>query len=175
MTEPPAEGLERADPAPASTPRELPGDRPPKRLLERPPSERLAPPRPDAAGADATSAGSPRRSVAYGLAAATGGVVVHLAAATLLLWTGTLLVVAATIGIVVGLAVALGAGTSLRPAGRRGFAVALAVGATVVAVGLNWALSGMYLGPLDYVDQVYGLLVPVQLLLAAAGALAGSR
>ncbi len=33
----------------------------------------------------------------------------------------------------------------------------------------------MYLGPLDFVDQVYGLLVPLQLLLAAVGAVAGSR
>ena len=99
----------------------------------------------------------------------------HLVASTLLLWTGGLLVVAVTIGIVVGLAVAAGAGSSLAPRSRRGLALALALGSVVLACGLSWALSGMYLGPLDYLAQVYGLLVPVQLALAAAGALAGSR
>ena len=33
----------------------------------------------------------------------------------------------------------------------------------------------MFLGPLDYILEVYGLLVPAQLALAAFGALAGSR
>jgi len=54
-------------------------------------------------------------------------------------------------------------------------AIALALGAVVAASGINWALSGMYLGPIDYLAQVYGLLVPAQLLLAFAGALAGAR
>ena len=78
-------------------------------------------------------------------------------------------------GIVVGLAVAFGAGRSLRPWPRRALAVALALASVTLAVGLSWVQSGMYLGPLDFVDQVYGLLVPLQLLLAAVGAVAGSR
>ena len=78
-------------------------------------------------------------------------------------------------GIVVGTAVGLGAGRSMRPRVREGLAVGLAVGALTVAVAVNWALSGMYLGPLDYLVQVYGLLVPLQAALAVAGALAGSR
>jgi len=98
-----------------------------------------------------------------------------VAAATLLLWTGALLVVAVVVGILVGLAVALGAGRSLRPAARRWLAVALALAALAVAVGVNWALSGMFLGPVDYLAQVYGLLVPLQAVLAAVGAVAGSR
>ena len=150
------------------------GDRPPKRVLERPPSEHLAASRAAEAEAPATK-GSTARALAYGLAAAAAGAAVHVAAATLLLWTGALLVVAVTIGIVVGLAVAVGGGTTLRASARRTLAIVLAVGAVVVAVGVNWAASGMYLGPLDYVVQVYGLLVPFQLALAAAGALAGSR
>lgn len=152
---------------------QAPGDRPPKRLLERPPSERLAASR--AAEAEAPITGSTVRALAIGLAAAAAGAAIHVAAATLLLWTGALLVVAVTIGIVVGLAVAVGGGTALRASTRRTLAIALAVGAVVVAVAINWVLSGMYLGPLDYVVQVYGLLVPAQLALAAAGALAGSR
>jgi hypothetical protein len=148
------------------------GDRPPKRLLERAPSDRLAT---TAAGEAPSAAGSTARALAYGLGAAAAGVAVHVAAATLLLWTGALLVVAVTIGIVVGLAVAVGGGTALRASTRRSLAVVLGVGAVVVATGVNWMLSGMYLGPFDYVVQVYGLLVPAQLALAAAGALAGSR
>ncbi len=39
----------------------------------------------------------------------------------------------------------------------------LALGALAVAASaINWALSGMYLGPVDYLVQVYGLLVPLQ-------------
>lgn len=160
-------------------PLQAPGDRPPKRLLERPPSERLAATRADSgsgesAGAGA-AAGSPVRALAYGSAVAAAGVAVHVLAATLLLWTAALLVVAATIGIVVGLAVAVGGGRGLRARDRRLLGPALAVAAVVVAIGINWALSGMYLGPLDYVAQVYGLLVPLQLAFAAAGALAGTR
>jgi len=155
--------------------REAGGERPPRRLLERPPSERLA-----ASGATTTvigtpAAGTPGRAVTYGLGAAAAGAAVHAATATLLLWTAALLVVAVTIGIAVGLAVAVGGGASLAPTTRRLLALGLALGAVVGAVGLSWVLSGMYLGPLDYLAQVYGLLVPAQLLLAAAGAIAGAR
>lgn len=153
---------------------QAPGDRPPKRLLERPPSERLAASRAAEAEAPAIT-GSTVRALAIGLAAAAVGAAIHVAAATLLLWTGALLVVAVTVGIVVGLAVAVGGGAAVRASTRRTLAVVLAVAAVVVAVGINWALSGMFLGPFDYVVQVYGLLVPAQLALAAAGALAGSR
>lgn len=158
-------------------PLQAPGDRPPKRLLERPPSERLAdaPPPPAAEAPTGSRTGSPARALVAGLAAAAAGVAVHVAAATLLLWTGALLVVAVTVGIVVGLAVAVGGGAAVRASTRRTLAVVLAVAAVAVAVGVNWAASGMYLGPLDYVVQVYGLLVPAQIALAAAGALAGSR
>lgn len=174
---------------------ETPGERPPRRLLEQAPSERLAAPagagaapaaraggaarpRGGAAGSAAppgAAASSAARSIAFGLAAAVVGAAVHVAAATLLLWTGALLVVAVVLGMVIGLAVALGAGRSLRPTARRSLAVALALTAFAVAVGVNWALSGMFLGPLDYLAQVYGLLVPLQAVLAAAGAVAGSR
>lgn len=109
------------------------------------------------------------------MTAAVGGAAVHVVAATLLLWTSGLLVVATTIGIAVGLAVAVGGGRSLRPAVRRGLAVTLALGALLVAFGIDWGLSGMYLGPLDYLGQVYGPLAGLELPLAAAGALAGSR
>jgi len=86
-----------------------------------------------------------------------------------------LLVVAVVLGFLVGLGVTKGAGGSLAPGARQSLAVALSLTALAVAVGVNWALSGMYLGPLDYLVQVYGLLVPLQAILAAAGAIAGTR
>jgi hypothetical protein len=104
-----------------------------------------------------------------------GGAVAHVFASVVLLWTGGLLVVAVTLGITVGLAVAAGA-TGDVPAGtRRALAVTLALAGLAGALVANWALSGMYLGPLDYLAQVYGALVPVEVALAVAGALAGSR
>ncbi len=160
----------------------IPGEQPPRRLLDQAPSERLTArptggPGPGAAGAGSAEegAGSAARGVAFGVAAAVAGTAAHVAAATLLLWTGALLVVAVTMGIVVGTAVGRGAGPSMRPRARGWLAVGLALGALTVAVGINWALSGMYLGPVDYLVQVYGLLVPLQAALVVAGAVAGSR
>jgi hypothetical protein len=99
----------------------------------------------------------------------------HVIAATVLLWTGALLVVAVTMGIVVGTAVGRGAGGAMRPRTRGRLAIGLSLGALTVAVAVNWALSGMYLGPLSYLAQVYGFLVPLQAALAVGGAVAGSR
>jgi hypothetical protein len=175
MSEPGGQGSQPTGDAAGAAPGrsfDLPGERPPRRLLDRAPSERRAAPQ----GVGATPRrGSAFRALALGCAAAAAGVGVHLVAATLLAWTGGLLVVATTVGIVVGLAVAAGAGSSLRPRARAALGMALAVGSILVAMGLNWAASGMYLGPLEYADQVYGLIAPLQLALAALGALAGSR
>ncbi len=98
-----------------------------------------------------------------------------MAFAVLLEATGGLLVVAATLGFVVGTFVRYGAGPKVRAGGRRALGVGLAIAAVAAALAVNWALSGRYLGPLDFLDQVYGLLVPLQVAAAAAGALAGTR
>jgi hypothetical protein len=100
---------------------------------------------------------------------------VHLVCAVLLLATGGLLVVAATLGFGVGALVRHGAGLRVRAGTRRSLGVTLAIAAIAVALAVNWALSGAYLGPLDFLDQVYGALVPLQVAAAAAGALAGTR
>lgn len=108
--------------------------------------------------------------VAAGIAAA-----VHVAIAVLFLATGGLLVVAATLGFVVGVAVRYGAGAQVGARARRGLGIGLALAAVGVALAVNWGLSGAYLGPLEFLDQVYGLLIPLQVMAAAAGALAGTR
>ena len=150
-----------------------PGEVPPRRLLERAPSERYA----AASRAPVLARGSGRlvRPLLLGGGAAVAGIGVHVAFAVLLLATGGLLVVAATIGFVVGAFVRYGAGPSLDSSRRRSLGVVLALVAICASLAVNWALSGRYLSPLDFLDQVYGLLVPLQLAAAAAGALAGTR
>jgi len=156
-----------------------PGEVPPRRLLEHAPSERYGASRPAAAGGGEARGPAKARGLAkaalLGLGAAAIGVVVHVAFAVLLLATGGLLVVSATLGFVVGASVRYGAGSRAGAGARRGFGVVLAVAAVAVALAVNWGLSGAYLGPFDFLDQVYGLLVPLQFAAAAAGALAGTR
>jgi hypothetical protein len=148
-----------------------PGEVPPRRLLEHAPSERYGASRPVVVH----EAGGLARAATLGVGAAGIGAVVHVAFAVLLLATGGLLVVAATLGFVVGAFVRYGAGSRARAGARRGLGVALAVAAVAVALAVNWGLSGAYLDPFDFLDQVYGLLVPLQIAAAAAGALAGTR
>jgi hypothetical protein len=159
-----------------------PSDHPPRRLLERAPSKRYATSSPVAAGslaggaaAGARDTGSVRRAFLLGLAAAAIGAAVHVVCAVLLLATGGLLIVAATLGFGVGALVRHGAGPRVRSGTRRSLGVTLAIVAIAVALIVNWALSGAYLGPLDFLDQVYGALVTLQVAAAAAGALAGTR
>lgn len=150
-----------------------PGDVRPRRLLAHAPSDRYAVSQPAKAG-DRTS-GGPGAAILLGLLAAGIGAAVHVAIAVLFLATGGLLVVAATLGFVVGAGVRYGAGSRVRTGARRGFGIGLAVVAVAAAFAANWGLSGAYLGPIDYLDQVYGLLIPLQVVAAAAGALAGTR
>ncbi len=149
-----------------------PGEVPPRRLLAHPPSQRYAT-RP-AEGAR-TESGGPGTAVLLGVVAAAIGAAVHVAIAVILLATGGLLLVSATLGFGVGAAVRSGAGSRVGTGARRGLGAGLAVVAVAAALAANWALSGAYLPPIDFLDQVYGLLVPLQVAAAAAGALAGTR
>ena len=116
-----------------------------------------------------------RRAILLGLGAAALGTAVHVVIAVLLLATGGLLVVAATLGFIVGALVRYGAGSRVRAGAVRGVGLALAIAALSAALAINWGLSGEYLGPLDFLAQVYGALVPLQFAAAAAGAFAGTR
>jgi len=122
------------------------------------------------------------RSLAYGaVVAAIGGAAFFVLAGPLSVDTG-LLVVGVAVGWAVGIAVRTGAARARIPAGGSGTravgAVLLAVAACVAGWVGAWAWShvqGGVLGPIDFLAQVYGLLVPAQLLFAAAGAAVGSR
>lgn len=89
--------------------------------------------------------------------------------------TAGLVVIAAVVGVAVGMSLRVRAGT---PRPVRVVATALALG----GVGLGWVLlwfvamfEGGALGPIDYLVQAYGILVPVSLGLCGAGAWIAAR
>jgi hypothetical protein len=137
---------------------------------------------PDAAPRPPVAARRGDRSLTYGLGGAIGGAaILFVLAGPLSVDTG-LLIVGAAVGWGIGLAVRTGAAMARGgqgAAGRRlALAVGLACGACVVAWAGAWAwshLQGGVLGPLDFLAQVYGPLLPAQLAFTAAGAAIGSR
>jgi hypothetical protein len=117
------------------------------------------------------------RSLAPAIAAAAVGAGLLFFLAGPLGVTSGLLVVTVATGWVVGLAVKV---TDAEvPAGRRvAAAVAITLAAVVVAWLATWGWSraeGGALGPADFLAQVYGILVLVQVAFAAIGALLGAR
>ena len=86
-----------------------------------------------------------------------------------LAFSSGLLVVAAVTGRAIGLALQLGGRDAVPPRTR----LALAVGLSIVAVvlgqlGLWWyaGIEGGVLGPVDYLGETFGVLVPLQFALA---------
>ncbi len=122
------------------------------------------------------------RSLRYGIVGAVAGAaILFVLAGPLSVDTG-LLIVGAAVGWGIGMAVRTGAAMARDASGSAGrrlaLAVALACAACVAAWAGAWAwshLQGGVLGPLDFLAQVYGLLIPAQLAFTAAGAAIGSR
>lgn len=122
------------------------------------------------------------RSLAYGAsAAAIGAAVLFAIAGPLSVDTG-LLVAGVAVGWVVGVAVRTGAARARVPAGASGTRVATAIALGFAACAVAWAgtwawshVQGGVLGPAEFLIQVYGLLIPAQLLFATAAAAIGSR
>jgi hypothetical protein len=170
--EPPAATPSAAIP-PAAEP-VTPGERrlahPPSdryRLAETPPADELPDP-----GASVV------RGVAIAVAAAGLGAVAIVILGGVLTVTAGLVIVGAAIGWGVGAGLRFGAGPHL-PARRR---VATAIVVTIVSVALGQAglwqygrTEGGVLAPLDYLAEVYGPLVPLQLVAAAVAAWVGAR
>lgn len=148
---------------------------PGERRLAHPPSDRYraAEERARAAEADAASdrSASVARGVALAIVVAAVGAGAIVVLGGILTVTAGLVVVAAALGWGVALALRFGAGSQLaRP--RR---AVLAVGITLVAIvaaqlGL-WQyaqVEGGVLSPLDYLWEVFGILVPIEILVAVA-------
>lgn len=157
-----------SDPGP-ERPAAVPGER----RLARAPSERYGP-APDretaVAPAVADPAAAPARGIAFGAVAALlgAGVIVVLGGAFAV--SAGLLVAAAALGYAVALALLAGAGDTLAKRRRPWIAAGLALGGAVLGqVGL-WLYArneGGVLAPIDYLAEVFGAIVPLELLLAA--------
>jgi hypothetical protein len=139
--------------------------------LDRPPSDRYR------TDQEAQPEALERPPVARGIAAAfvvaVAGAIAIAIGGGLLTITAGLLVVAAIVGWIVAVALMLGAGPafSAERARRRWIAAAIALaGVALGQVGL-WLIArgeGGTLGAIDYLSEVFGVLVPGQLLIAAA-------
>ncbi len=140
---------------------------PGERRLDRPPSERYrTPPEPES-----VVAGSTARAVMAGLAAGAGWVVATIVLGGVLALSAGLLVIAAGAGRLIGLAIGWGAGLAVAPGPRLGLMVGVVVVAFVLGQLGLWAyarLEGGVLAPIDYLGATFGLIAPLQLILAGA-------
>jgi len=166
----PGAGAVPSDPA-ASTPGE--------RRLAHPPSDRYraSEPVPDAA-APADPGTSVARGIVLAVVAAIGGAVVLVVLGGILAVTAGLVVISAATGWLIGTGLRFGAGDLVAPRRRIVIAVALAIAAVVLAqLGLwQYGLTeGGVLSLLDYLSEVYGQLVPLEIVIAAALAWLAAR
>lgn len=160
--------------------RQQPGDRRPtdappqpgaRASLERPPADRYRPTAPDPGGH--APAVSPTRGVTFAALAGLVGAVAIVVLGGLLALSAGLIVVAAATGWAVAAGLRVGAGSSLDASRRRSLAAAIALVAIALGqVGL-WLYArteGGALGPVDYLAETFGFLVPLELV--AGGAVA---
>jgi hypothetical protein len=153
--------------------RQAPGER----RLARPPSERYrtAEPAPEELQA---SGGSIGRALAFGVLAAIAlGLVIAVLGGVVLVTAG-LIAVAALGGWAVAVAVRAGASGALPPMRRAAVAAVLAAIGVLggqLALWLFARYEGGVLGPIDYLAETFGLLVPLELGLGVAAAWLASR
>ena len=118
------------------------------------------------------------RGVLYAVVlAALGALAITVLGGVLAISAG-LIVAAAATGWAVGLGLRSGARGSLSQSGRSRVALALAIGSMVVGQLGLWVYArteGGVLGPLDYLGETFGLLVPIELLAASIAAWISAR
>jgi hypothetical protein len=154
-----------------------------ERRLARPPSDRYgaaasADQASDGGGGAPAAAGSFGRAVAFGLLGAAALAVAITVLGGVVLITAGLIAVAALGGWGIAVAVRAGGRETVSPPRRRGVAVALAGGAVLAGQLGLWLFAryeGGVLGPVDYLSETFGLLVPLQFLFAIGAAWLAAR
>jgi hypothetical protein len=151
---------------------------PGERRLAHPPSDRYRVAETAPADERPDPGASAARGVAIAVAVASVGAAAIVILGGVLTVTAGLVIIAAAIGWGVGAGLRFGAGPHLTPRRRVVIAAVLAI----VSIGLGQAGLWQYgqneggvLAPLDYLAEVYGPLVPLQLLAAAGAAWVGAR
>lgn len=138
---------------------------PGERRLERPPSDRYSPAGPEAGPDGAASQG---HALTYAVLAAVAGAAVITVSGGILAITAGLLVIAAALGWAVAAALSTSPADGARVR-RQVLAAALAaVGVALGQLGL-WLVArqeGGTLGLVEYLREVFGILVPLQLVIA---------
>jgi len=156
-----------SDPVPPPTPGE--------RRLDRPPSDRYRDVGAEgaAAAAEVTDRGSVARGVAFGVLAGLAGAAAIVVLGGPVGLSAGLVVVAAALGWAIGTALRAGAGGTLQAPARPVSAVAIAMLAIALGqVGL-WLYARSEGGVLtlpDYLAETWGVLVPIQAILAVVAA-----
>jgi hypothetical protein len=113
--------------------------------------------------------GTPARGFALGLLTAVAGAVAITVLGGVLAVTSGLIVVAAATGWAVGVGIRAGAAGRLTTGRRVRLAIGLALAAVAVGQLGLWLYArseGGVLGPLDYLAEVFGFVVPVELIAA---------
>jgi hypothetical protein len=150
--------------APRPGPRPVPGER----RLAHPPSDRYRAAEPPAAVADPAASGA--RGLAFAVIAAILGAAAITVLGGVFAVSSGLLVAAGAAGWAVAVGLRIGAGRQLTSGRRRRLALGLALLAvTAGQLGL-WLVArseGGVLGPLDYLAEVFGPLVPLEFLAAS--------
>lgn len=149
-----------------------PGDR----RLAHPPSDRYRAAEDVLPAVDASA--SVARGIAFALGAALAGAVATIVLGGVLAVSAGLLVVAGAAGWGVAVGLRAGAGPQLTPARRLQLAfvlVAAAVALGQIGLWLYARSEGGVLGPLDYLAETFGLLGPLQLVVAWVAAWATAR
>jgi hypothetical protein len=149
---------------------------PGERRLAHPPSDRYRVTEPETATAEPI--GSVVRGVAFAVTLAVAGALVITLLGGVLAISAGLIVAAAATGWAVGLGLRAGARATVSGTGRIRLALALAIASIVVGQLGLWLYAraeGGVLGPLDYLGETFGLLVPFELLAASIAAWISAR
>jgi hypothetical protein len=140
---------------------------PGERRLPYPPSDRYRTPEVETPSAERAT--STARAVAYAVIAALTGAAATVLLGGVLAVSAGLLVVAGAIGWGVAVAMRVGGGPRFDGDRRVRFALFLASAAVILGQLGLWLFAryeGGVLGPIDYLAETFGLLVPLQLAIA---------